>query len=68
LINFPHFYAYEPTYIFKDPNTNGFMWKRFFNGRTHTQKNFNTIEEAVKDMAEYFENLAPQDTAANDLD
>jgi len=49
----------EPTYIFKDPNSNGFMWKRFFNGRTHTKKNFNTIEEAVKDMAEYFENLAP---------
>jgi len=34
----------------------------------HKQTNFNTIEEAVKDMAEYFENLAPQDTAANDLD
>ena len=58
----------EPTYIFKDTSSNGFMWKRYFNGRMRTKKNFNTIEEAVKDMAEYFENLAPQDTAANDLD
>ena len=50
----------EPTYIFKDPNSsNGFMWKRFFDGIMHKQFGFNTIEEALKDMAEYFENLAP---------
>ena len=49
----------EPMYIFKDPNSNGFMWRRYFNGIMHRQDDFNTIEEAVKDIAEYFENLAP---------
>ena len=63
----------EPTYIYRDKSTKYansivFMWRRFLYGIWHGDTGFETIEEALKDMAEYFENLAPPDTDANDLD
>jgi len=54
--------------ISKKTGSNGFMWRKNLNKITHKETGFKTIEEALKNMAEYFENLALQDTAANDLD
>jgi len=54
--------------ISKKTGSNGFMWRRNLNKVTHKETGFKTIEEALKNMAQYFENLAPQDTAANDQD
>jgi hypothetical protein len=54
--------------IHKKNGANIFRWEKSFQRITHWGKDFKTIEEAAKNMAEYFQNLAAPDTTANDAD